>query len=686
MKKLFFAIYFSVIFASASQAKVTEILDQSQMPKAERPEPSSMKFHSLSAEDLSDFLNNRLKTTIIQSKDNVNFQASDVQPSDITLQIQNEAKKGIFQKIYDNALNRLDEQRSVSQRTDLSSPKFYDTSLQQQKKWDTSKVPTLNIALPPTGKQTMVPALEHIPYLMTNIEVLPDGVIKFTDTIVVIADGKKLRKGLTKILPKDIFSRDNRNQPIYYTLIGVSVNNQNISYKMVENDKSVFLIPQENYFLQPGVYTYKFEYLADNLLWNYGDFQEFYWDVTGSFWNLVIARAGATISLPRGKLPLGQEVFIGHPQNLSSQKIAVINPSPNTWGYAAQRPLFIGEGLHLILSLPEDVVAPAPWDKKLIRRFEKNADTYISLVTFLAIIISFLLSWKYIRANKGQLKVNLKKTPVILRYLAFNCYDLKSFGGFLLDLYRKNIIDIQQSDNTLLLIKRTDNLKSLNKYEQKALNNLFTLDEPVFNVNKNSALKILRAAKEIEKDLHHSLFKFLAKLNSGYLFFSLGMLLLGELFVSLFNVNSIQTFTILASSTLFVIVGILLFFMHTQKMWLQILLKTVGSFIFLFSIIIMAAVVSLWSIVFIYLSLFTIKYYTTAYAQRNGLLKSHIADISQIKANLIRHHDNILLGREIANQQPTIWALDMEKEFLSESLNEFNKLSEMNAFMQKVTK
>ena len=684
MKKLFLAICFSLLSFS-SHAKVTEILDQDQIPQPEIPQTSSVKVHTITNEELTDFLSHRLKSTFMQPRDEVNTKASDVQLSEVHAEAQRNAQKGIFEKIYDAAMKRLDTQQPAPQRADLALPQFYGSSETQTEQWN-SNIPTLSTPLPPAGKLTLVPAMEHIPYLMTNIEILPDGIIKFTDTIVVVANGKKLRNGLTKILPRDIVSRNSESHPIDYTLIDVSVNEQSIPYKFVESGKSIFLIPQEDYVLEPGVYTYKFEYLADNLLWNYGDFQEFYWDVTGSFWNLVIARAGATLSLPTDKKPLGQEVLIGHPQNLDTQKVVVINPSPNTWGYASQRPLFIGEGLHLVVSLPEDVVAAPSWDKRLLRFFDKNADTYICLITFFVIIASFLISWKYIRANKGQLKISLKKTPSMLRYLAFNRYDLKSFAGFLLDLYRKNIIDIQQSDDTLLLIKRTDNFKSLNKYEQKALNCLFTQDEPVFNVNRNSALKVKRAAKQIEKDLHRSLFNFLAKLNSGYLFFSLGMLFLGELFVGLFSVNSVQTFSVLAVSTLFSIGGILLCFLRAQKRWLQILLRIVGGFVFLFAIVLMAAVVSLWSVVFICLSLFTIKYYTTAYAQRNGLLKSHIADIAQIKANLMRHRDNILLGREIATQQPIILALDMEGEFMSEAVNEFNKLSAMITFMRKLNK
>ena len=683
MKKLFLAICFSLIWTNVPQAKVTEIFDQSQMPKAEMPKPSQIKVHPISAEELSDFLSERLKKTFIQPRDEVNMNASDVQPSDVALQAKKEAEKGIFQKIYENALNRLDYNQPQPTRNDVALPMWQDTSKEQQRQWNAPNIPSMRVSLPPMGQQTLVPALEHIPYLMTNIEILPNGIVKFTDTIVVVANGKKLHNGLTKILPRNIFSRNNDKQPIDYTLITVSANGQSIPYQMMETGDSVAVIPENDYALEPGVYTYVFEYLADNLLWDYGDFQEFYWDVTGSFWNLVIARAGATLTLPTGMKPLGQEVFIGHPQNLNSQLATLINPSPDVWGYAAQRPLFIGEGLHLIVSLPENVVTPPSWDKKLLRNFEKNAGAYISFLTLLAIVVSFALSWKYIRANKGQLKVNLKKTPAMLRFLALGRYDLKSFGGFLLDLYRKNIIDIQQSDDTLLLIKRTDNLKSLNKHEQRAVNYLFTQDEPVFNVNKNSALKIRRAAKEIERDLRHDLHGFLTKLNSGYLFFSLGMLFIGEFFIGLFSINSMQTFGVLAFSTLLLIASLVVFANAGKRLWMQIILKAVACIAILFSFILMAAVTSILSILFIILSLLTIRYYTTAYAQRNGLLKPHIAEIDAICSNLRKHHDNIVLGREIANQQPNIWVLDMEDEFISEPLSEFNKLPALKAFMQK---
>lgn len=682
MRKLFLAICFSLFLPAATYAKVTEVFDQSQLPQREAPGQKDIEVKPVSSDDLGEFLSERLERTFIQPKEQVPHQNMNTLPSDQALQAEAESQKGMFQKIYEQALKRLDQQDAAAQRQDIYQPQMQNDTARERREWEQPNFPVIRTALPSAGKTVTIPAREHIPYLMSNIELLPDGTVKFSETVMVVADGQKLRKGLTKILPKDIFSRNRELQKISYTLIGVSANGQNIPYKMIENGPNVLLIPEENYRLEPGVYTYQFDYLADNLLWDYGDFKELYWDVTGSAWNMVVARAGATLKLPAGGDPLGQELYAGNPRNLSADSVSIINPSPNVWGYAVNRPLFAGEGLHLIVSLPENITTPPSWDKRLLRRFERFGDIYISAVTLAAILLSFLLSWKYIRANKGQLKVSLQKTPAVIRYLVFNRYDYKSFGGFLLGLYRKNIIDIQQADDTILLIKRTDNLKSLSRGGQKAVACLFTHDEPVLNVNAHTLLKIKRAAREIEKDTRRILRRFLLKLNAGYLFFSFGMLFWGEAFIALSAVNSLQTFIILAASTLCLAAGIILCGQTAQRLWHKIALKIGGIALIIPAVLIMAAVVSLWSVLLIALALLTIRHFTTAYGQRNGLLKSHIEELGNLRNSLTKHHDNIVLGKEIANQQPTIWVLDMENDFADVPANEYNKLDTMKHLLR----
>ena len=85
-------------------------------------------------------------------------------------------------------------------------------------------------------------------------------------------------------------------------------------------------------------------------------------------------------------------------------------------------------------------------------------------------------------------------------------------------------------------------------------------------------------------------------------------------------------------------------------------------------------------------AIFAIRYYTSSYAQRNGLLKKYIEDIVAQKDKLLKHRETIVIGREIANQQPLIWALDLEDEFISIEANEYNKLLAMKCFIQNQLK
>ena len=678
MNKLFLTICFSFIFFSNAHAAVREVIDQAQNQPPQKPK-------EVSQNEMEDFLSERLEKALIMDEKDVTTFTSNAQPSDITLKANQNANKTTFQKIYENALKKLDS-KIIKQPSEIN----HQNILRQHKQAYETKVrlnfPTINISIPQTNKVVKVPAEEHIPHLISKIDILPGGSVKFTDTITVIANNNKLKNGLTKILPKYIVSRNKDKRRINYTLIGVSANGQNIPYKLNASLNNIILSPETTEKLEAGVYTYKFEYLADGLLWKYDDFNEFYWDIIGNYWNLVVTRSGATLSLPEGILPISNIALIGNANKIDKNPTNIITPSPQNWGYASTRPLLPTEGIHLILSLPDSPILQPSFSKKIMLHFNNYSDLYISLFTLIAIILSFGISWKYIKANKGQLKISLKKTPVLMRFLAFNRYDIKSFGGFLLDLYRKNIIDIQQSDDTVLLVKRTDNLKSLSISVQKAVNQLFTQNEPVLNVNKNNRLKIMRAAKVIERDLHRTLLIFLLKLNSGYLFFSLGMILVGISFISLMETNTKEIFTILSGGTLAIGLGIFLFTRSWKNLILSITTKALGMAIIILAIVCLAAIVSLWCIFFIIAGLTTIYYYTTSYTQRNGLLKSYIEDAVQQKEKIMKNHDNILLGKEIIIQQPYIWVLDLEDEFITSNYNEYNKLSALKAMIQNKLK
>ncbi len=688
MKKLFLAICFSLLAAGPLQAKVEEVLDIANVPQPQQNVPQSQEtVHEITAEELSDYLAERIEKAVIQDADKLSTGAIYVEPSHETTALQEEQKKSTFQKIYDQAMERLNGNSDGEIRPDMQRFSFEKAGSreEQQKIWNQPDFPVINVLLPPDDRRIVVPAAEHIPYLQTDIEILPDGLVKFNETIVVVANREKLAKGLTKVLPGYVYSRDGKRQKLDYTLLKVTVNGQEIPYRLRAQGQQILLVPESDYRLEPGVYTYNFQYVNDQLLWNYGNFREFYWDVTGSSWNLVIGMAGAKIILPPGVTPLGQQVFTGYPGQLNSDNALIMQTAPSSWGYLARTPLFIGEGLHLILSLPEEAIMPPTLGKRLVTQFDRHGDLIISLLALAAIWSGFILSWRYIRANKGQLKISLRKNAVLLRYLAFERFDRVSLAAFLLELYRKNIIDIQQSDDTILLIKRTDNLHSLSPAERKAVEALFSGSDAVLNVNKSNLLKIRRAADILEKELYHKLQVYMLKLNSGYLFFSLGMLVIADLFIALLQVNTLMVWATATSCLALMAAGIISFNLRCSKLWAKILSKAGGTVVTLAAIIAMAAVISPLAAVLQLAALIVINHYTTAYANRNGLLREQITEAENLRRHLLQHKENILLGREIAAQQPNIVALNLCDEFITETPSgEYNKLTAVQSMLQKI--
>lgn len=672
MKKLFFAICFNLLFVVNAFAAVRAVSGYENIQRQNNPE-QEMPVYEMDAEDFKDMLEESFENAAEVNVKTINENVGYI-PSAAKEEIKKEEGKSIFQKIYEEAINRVGTGASDTSREDVAPARpEIDAVKQQQNTWQDSGVPVVTAYLPPDNRPVSVPALEHISYLMNSIEVLPNGLVKFEETMVVVANGEKLKSGLTKILPARIYAEDGKSRRLDYSVIGVTVNDMPVEYRLSDHGNSILLIPEDDYDLPPGIYTYKFEYLVDNLLWEYNDFYSFYWDVGGNGWNLVIDRTGASLSLPKEGGILEQAVLIGVPGYLDENAVSVRPNGRYATAYIASRPLFIGEGMFLMARISKDAVLPPELWQRIIRSFYDYGDIYFALLGLIVIALSFKISWQYIARDKGQLKLSLNKTAMVIRYLLFNRFDVKSVCGFLLELYRKNIIDIQQSSDTILLIKRTDNVKSLKPYEQKALQKLFPGHETVFSVSRQNKLPFKRFAAVLEQGLGKEMLKFRLKLNAGYLFFSLSMLFVTELFISLLKIDSIYIFTVISAVTLVALGAVALWYCSCRR-WLKVLARLFALDIVICCFIMMSAVINPFAVLFLLLAAVVIVFSLTVYSKRMGLIKHYIQEMSVFKQYLQEHHDNIVLGKNFLNYQAAIWAYDMEDEFVPSNSPEYWKL------------
>ena len=671
MRKLFFAICFIVSAAGLSQAfaasrPLRDQIDLQQTQKAPALPPLRMEDDANIPKDSEAFYNyirERALNVPTMTMEELE-QTSSMNTQWSSEYIASQAKpKSTFEQIYEHAVDRLNNV-TQNQPQDIIYYTPQTSNSQERREWGRLDFPVINVAMP-NGENVLAPAKEHIPYLLSRIEILPNGMVHIKETVNVIANGQKLQHGLSKALPKYSTSRTGiRNRTIPY-LNGVKINGMEIDYQIKDAYDRYLITPKQQFDLKPGIYTFEFDYMLDRKLWYYDKFNEFYWDVTGSFWNLVVARAVATVRLPVNVSPLGQTMMVGFPpNNLTDQNTRITqDPKTNALGFASQIPLFAGEGMHLIISIPKSGFLNPDFNKKFEWFIEDYGDIIFSLGAFMAILVAYLISWKYIEINANKEKAKIVRTPALLRMLRRGVYDKASFASFLLELYAKNIIDIDNENGSVLLIKKTDNLTRLGSNEQKAVQALFGKQETVLRANALNSMRFQRACQIIEKDTKRRFRMLSVKLVSGYIALSGGMLLLAEIAIAYLNLNSGEIFATLLSSTLTAVFYIWVLQKNFAKRWVAYTAKGLAAMMLALLVFAMSFFIHVVSGMLIVASVAVIFFYSRLFMRRNGLIKNNIEETKKYAHYLEDNAQQIILGQEFKKQQPYIYALDAVKEY-----------------------
>lgn len=677
MKKLFLAICFIVLslpaFARTVEVKDMDTVAQQPQPIA-LPTPGGLPDPS-NTKEVINFLRERFKNASVSNSEivgNLNQSNSiNVQHSAEYIAQMQENKKSTFEKIYDEAMGRI----SGTNQNDMASSDtvFYEEARQHPQnaaaELQLPNIPVVNVTLP-TGKKIIAPAREHIPYMLASFKILPTGLIQVEEDFSVVANGEKLKHGITKIIPKYTTSRANVRKKLDIQLLSVTINGHEIPYHLEEIGDKIYIKPQQEYELQPGIYNFSFKYLLDRKLWYYDDFTEFYWDVTGSYLNLVITSANAIVSIPDGKNFLTQNVMTGYPRRLSNQRAIIASLDNNALGFAATTPVLPGEGMHLLVSLDKNVFMAPGFDRRLVWFITDYGDVLFALAGLAAILGSYILSWNYIKRNKTKLRVAFKQSAPIARLILKGRFDKTTLIAAILELYRKNVIDIQKRDNIIMLIKRTDNLACLSRYEKKAVEELFPGKESVITAAPQNQLKFNRAATLLEKGIKTQLKMLSLQFSIGYLLFSIGMLILTTVAIAMLGINPMQTGLLLFSSMVTIAFYIWIIRRQYKSKVFSYVIKTFAAILILFAVLLMSVYIKLISAVLLAAMIYTIFEYSILFSRRNGVIKGKIKELEELKKYLEKNAQTIGKAYEFSIQQANIFALDLADLY---PINEGNK-------------
>ncbi len=679
MKKFFLAISFCLAFLTAAQvsADIIPLQDAGRVPTRHSvrnrfnedrwlPDPQDeeavrsyfkQRFEevSLSVMDKDTDLNNAVGVDIVHSAEY--YQAQEEQN-----------KKGLFQTFYEKALEALggrlpdsesssyEQDKQAMQAVAQAAQKFYSFAEDEPQAQQPS-IPTVSVTLP-SGRRILAPAREHIAYFLSYIDIHANGYLKVEDTITLVANNEKFAYGLVRMFPK--FAA--KYQKIDLLLDSVTVNGTKVPYTAEEIGDNIVLKPKYNQHLQPGVYTYVFDYTVNNKLTPLEQKQFLDWNLTGRPLNALITSANAIISVPDGYEFSDAVALVGSPERMTQRRTNSYALSKNVVAFSNVTPMTNGESMH-ILAVMDDAM--------FIKGFNKNFSNFLTNwgnilyagLGLLAILVSFLLSLLNLKKERKNRKYAPSYNGALMRSIMVGKYDRVAFTSQILDLFRKGAVDIQQSDNLVYLIRKNIDSAKLSSPERRALKTLFYKQGNALEFNKTNNVRFKKAKKILERVILRQIKKYNIFHNIGYVLFSTAMLLLTEIFIAFISINFAQTLIILLATTLMYAFYIWIL-NHDFKRWYitiptKVLTLLAMALIWGFSSIYIGGICSL----LIMLMVVIIFAFTRIFSEQNNFADEAQEAINQYREYLVSNAESINLSRDFLNQQSNIFALDIGEYF-----------------------
>ena len=400
--------------------------------------------------------------------------------------VENEEKNkktiSAYDKIYQENMKKAQKTDTINNDLEIQG-KFYREVIQEPKKF-IPDFPYVTVKLSDT-KEILAPAEEHIAYLLTTINIESIGLIRVTEEFIFISNNEGFPYGFFRILPKYTYSRANKKRRLDFTLDKVTINDQEYQYKVTEIGNHLHIEPKTPITLPTGIYTYRFEYIIDRTIWNYDKFDEFYWDITGKTIKNVIGSANAVVTIPNGNQFLGQNVIASTQDGFNDNRVTMTFLDDRSIGFADTQALGVGDDIHLLLTLDKNTIIPPSLTKRFLYIIQDFGIEIFGLLALIAIFLAYKISLQQVYKNQDKTNVKITKTPSFCRLLNINNQDKHSLGAEILNLYSKNIIDIINKDDEVIVAKKTDDISKLSSQEKNLLKILFPSSETTFTWKKS---------------------------------------------------------------------------------------------------------------------------------------------------------------------------------------------------------
>jgi uncharacterized membrane protein YgcG len=236
-------------------------------------------------------------------------------------------------------------------------------------------------------------AVERVLLFVSDVVVEKNGDLTVTETIRVQAEGDKIRRGIQRDFPTTYTRNDGTRVVVGFDVASVRRDGapENYTTESMANGVRV-RIGQADRTLASGPHEYVIRYRTTRQIGFYTDFDELYWNATGTGWTFAIDVAEARIQLPE-RVPFRQNAFYTGPQGARGRDAAVVAEEPGRIVFRTTRALPPQNGLTVAAAWQKGIVEPPGGARAASWWLYDNLAAAVAATGVILVVGFYLFAW-----------------------------------------------------------------------------------------------------------------------------------------------------------------------------------------------------------------------------------------------------------------------------------------------------
>jgi uncharacterized membrane protein YgcG len=367
---------------------------------------------------------------------------------------------------------------------------------------------------------TSAVAEEYIESFHSDIEVQRNGDLLVTETIRVHAEGKQIKRGIYRDFPTRYEDSRGRNHKVGFELLSVQRDHHSEPFHTTNLSNGIRVyIGDSNVYLASGFYDYQLRYRSSRQLGFFDDFDELYWNVTGTGWAFAIRRAAAEVTLPGVASSISLSGYTG-PQGSTGKNLEFHRIGDNRAFFQTTQPLARYEGMTIVAGWPKGLVEEPDAAQQRAWFIEDNKASIITVGGTLALLIYYLLLWFWLGRDPPagiiipRYQAPAGYSPASMRFIERMGYDKTCFTTAIINLAVKGAVEIDDEHGNFKLVKSGPARSALAAGESEVIGGLFAAGDDSIGIVRSNHSVLANAIRKHEKSLKHDYEKNYFKTNS----------------------------------------------------------------------------------------------------------------------------------------------------------------------------